>query len=194
MAVIRAFVAAELSGKNSVWFSSVQTEIRKLVEPTAIKLTPLSQFHITLAFLGDIETQSISAITKAMDSCMVKLPISVSIDRLGNFSQNGKISVIWAGIKPDKLLADINSELLKRILPLVKFEKSPFKPHLTMARIRSEIEAGSNERLSKFMQSNQLSFPVHDSIINVVLFKSELRPTGPIYTRLYTIEWRDRIQ
>lgn len=194
MAIIRTFIAAELSGTSLTWITSVQAELKNLVTPGVIKLTPLEQVHITLAFLGDVDTCMIPELVSAMDNCAIKLPIHISIDRIGQFSRNGAVAVIWAGIKQNMLLDDLYIELSKRISPLVKLEKSAFKAHITLARVRPEIDSASNARLIEFTNSNQEALPVQECFAEIVLFRSELKPSGPIYTKLHTIKRRDRIQ
>jgi 2'-5' RNA ligase len=194
MAIIRTFISAELSGTSSALITSVQAKLLKLVTPSGIKLTPLQQVHLTLAFLGDVDTRLIAGLINALESSNVELPILVDIDRIGQFCRNGVVSVVWAGIKQNKSLENLYLAVVNQIRPLVKLEKVPFRPHLTLARVRPEIDAASNARLIEFSNSNQLTLPVQESIQEVVVFKSKLKPSGPIYTRLHTIKQRDRIQ
>ncbi|MGB4594994.1 MAG: RNA 2',3'-cyclic phosphodiesterase [Anaerolineaceae bacterium] len=194
MATIRTFIAAELTQASLSWASSTQTELSKLVASNDIKFTPLQQFHLTLAFIGDVDTRILPRFVSLMDNINTKLPILVSIDRIGHFSRNGSISVIWAGIKRNEILDNLNADILAQLKLLVRLERAPFKPHLTLARVKPEIDFATNNRIIEFAASNSLLLPFQDSISKVVLYKSDLKPAGPIYTRLHTIKLQDEIQ
>ena len=60
-------------------------------------------------------------------------------------------------------------------------EDRPFKPHLTLGRMRSS--RGKEELVERMEKHRDEEFGDFQ-IERVVLFKSDLRPTGPIHTPL----------
>ena len=65
-------------------------------------------------------------------------------------------------------------------------ERKPFSPHLTLARIKKnqQIVGGAMEK------ANILDDPYIFGCLlveKVTLFRSELRPTGSVYTKLWTV-------
>jgi 2'-5' RNA ligase len=64
-------------------------------------------------------------------------------------------------------------------------EEREFKPHLTLGRMRSA--RGKSEllqRMEEFFNTDLGEFRVE----RLVLFKSDLKPTGPIYTELRAVK------
>lgn len=194
MTTIRTFIAAVLVGSSTPWIVSTQKELLKQVGSNAIKLTPLEQIHLTLVFLGEVDTRVIPQLASMMDNGGLQLPISLKITQIGQFSRNGSVSVIWAGIEKSEPLMKLQSSLEKFISQIITIEQTAFKPHLTLARIRAETDAESRAKLIKFVASDRRELPLLELITEVVLFKSDLKPNGPIYTRLHTIKVQDEIQ
>jgi 2'-5' RNA ligase len=60
-------------------------------------------------------------------------------------------------------------------------EGRAFHPHLTLGRMRSS--KGREELIGRIEKYHEEEFGVFQ-VERVVLFKSDLRPTGPIYTSL----------
>ena len=60
-------------------------------------------------------------------------------------------------------------------------EKRPFKGHLTMARIKAKIDVKKlGDALMAFRSFESETFTADQ----VVLYKSELKPSGAVYTKL----------
>ena len=194
MATIRAFIAAQLLGSTRSWITSVQSEISKVVGSTSLKLIPHDQLHITLIFLGEIDTRLIPKVVTSMENFSPTYSIEVNLNRLGQFSRNGAVSVAWVGIEKCGLLNDYYSTLIRYLGQFLTTEPASFKPHLTLARVRPGIDPEANHRLIKFIEKKRVDLPMHDKIDEIVLFRSDLKPSGPIYTRLHTIRLQDGIQ
>lgn len=64
-------------------------------------------------------------------------------------------------------------------------ENRPFHPHLTLGRMKSNL---GREALVGRMEKHQEEEFGDFQIEKVVLFKSDLKPTGPIYTPLREIK------
>jgi 2'-5' RNA ligase len=91
--------------------------------------------------------------------------------------------VIWMGLVNGK---EVLASLQKQIeiqLEKIGFqpEDRPFHPHLTLGRMRSS--RGKEELVGGMEKHREEEFGDFQ-IERVVLFKSDLRPTGPIYTPL----------
>ncbi len=110
-------------------------------------------------------------------------PLTVSARGLGFFPGLKRARVIWVGLTGevhplieyqkamDKALAEIG-------LPR---EKRPFKGHLTLARIKGRVDPGAlAEIMEEFGGFKSEPFTVGE----IILFRSQLKPAGPIYTAL----------
>jgi len=94
-----------------------------------------SDFHLTLAFLGDVSDHHVSDLVEA--AAVVRTPtFRLELASVGVFPSRGRPRVLWAGVKKEpRLLA------LQRVLALelrhagFALEKRKFHPHVTLARI-----------------------------------------------------------
>jgi len=60
-------------------------------------------------------------------------------------------------------------------------EDRPFQPHLTLGRVKTS--RGKDDLIGKMEKHREEEFGDF-AVEEVILFKSELKPTGPIYTPL----------
>jgi 2'-5' RNA ligase len=73
--------------------------------------------------------------------------------------------------------------LLDERLALLGFptQRRPFRPHLTLARVKDRIDTG---KLSAALQEIGNFDPVPFRVAELILFRSDLRPRGAVYTKL----------
>ena len=81
-----------------------------------------------------------------------------------------------------EVLATFQKEL-EETLAKIGFEPEdrPFQPHLTLGRVRTS--RGKDDLIGKMEKHREEEFGGF-KVEEVVLFRSELEPTGPIYTPL----------
>lgn len=82
----------------------------------------------------------------------------------------------------EEVLATFQKEL-EGTLAKIGFEPEgrPFQPHLTLGRVRTS--RGKDDLFGKMEKHREEVFGDVE-VEEVVLFKSELKPTGPVYTPL----------
>lgn len=182
---VRAFIAIELP---SIIAKSLE-EIQDNLKDTANKITWVKpdNIHLTMKFLGNIETDKAHAIEKILKNIVSQISIGkLSVKGVGAFPTINNPRVIWVGVEDDKNLLNIYTQLEEGLAGLgFKKEERPFKPHLTLGRIKFlKDKKGLKERLEKFADIKLASFIV-DSLI---LFKSELTPEGSLYTKLKEVK------
>lgn len=99
-----------------------------------VRLTPVERWHLTLAFLGEVDPDRLGDVGRAIDSVPGPGPITVRMSGGGSFGR-GRSSVLWAGLDGDlatlaTLQAGIGKALEEHELP---HDTRPFTPHLTVA-------------------------------------------------------------
>ena len=67
-----------------------------------------------------------------------------------------------------------------------KPESRPFRPHLTLARVRDEATPSDRQNLAEAITHVAAGAPKRFEVTEVSLMKSELRRSGAVYTCLYT--------
>ncbi|SHM96623.1 RNA 2',3'-cyclic phosphodiesterase [Cryptosporangium aurantiacum] len=95
-------------------------------------------WHLTLAFLGEIEDERIEAVTESLASAAAAgRGGTLSLAGGGRFGE----TVLWVGAEGDVDALGRTARAIRRQLREVRvvLERRPFKPHLTLARPRSRV-------------------------------------------------------
>ena len=198
--MIRAFLAVELREDLRRQIALVQQDVQARLDSESSKAVRIawvqpSSIHLTMRFLGDTDEQLLGPMREAMATVRRSHPtIQISLDRLQAFPNLQQPRVLWVGpseqwLKSDaaKRLTALHREIESccRSLGFVTEDK-PFTPHLTLARIK----AGDREVGQRLAQSGACDRALSVGVITVgplVLMKSKLRPTGPVYTKLWEV-------
>jgi RNA 2',3'-cyclic 3'-phosphodiesterase len=197
--MIRTFLAVELSEALRVNLSTLQRELkqrlgRELPREVRISWVQPTSIHLTLKFLGDIDEQLVAPMQDAISEVVQgHRAIDVPLDRLGVFPRLQQPRVLWVGPSEQWEQGDDNKRLVSLhraiddccgMLNLAMDERS-WSPHLTLARIKEGGRSMSQVLAKSGVMDRPLglgSLPV-DAI---VLIKSELKPTGSLYTKLWS--------
>ncbi|MBW2996290.1 RNA 2',3'-cyclic phosphodiesterase [Candidatus Woesearchaeota archaeon] len=169
---MRLFIALDLEELKD-YFAEIQKQIP--ADPIA-KLKPVSAFHLTLKFLGDIENPD--EIKKALEKIKFQ-PLKLKLTKqLGVFPSESYIKVVWVGLEENKELMKLQEDIHKAI-PHIR-EDFKFTPHLTLARVKFIKD---REKFMKKVKSIEVE-PKEIEIKEFKLIKSELTREGAVYTDL----------
>jgi len=110
-------------------------------------------------------------------------PISFTLTECGVFPKAEFPRTLWVGLNnEDNTCRSIVSALDEALMPLgFEKEKRDFSPHITIGRLKS---SKNRSLLSKSLKGYTIASPVGQSVDSITLFKSTLRPEGPIYEML----------
>ena len=183
--IIRAFVAVKLPEPLTVLVSEVQQKLK--ARGLHIAWAAPGNVHLTLKFLGDIESTDIDPIADVMNACAQSMaPLTVAARGIGVFPDLRRPRVVWLGITGDmpQLIAfqkDLDVGLTALGKGRFKPEDRPFKGHLTLGRIKAGLNSGILVKaLRETGRVESLAFTV-DAIH---LIQSRLTSSGSIYTPL----------
>ncbi len=174
----RLFIALDLP-ENIVREIS---EIRKSIyNDENIRWEPEEKLHITLKFLGDVNTNLIPAISQVIESvCADNGEIELKYKSFGYFFRKGVPKILWLGFDYQENLINLNNKLNESLESLgFEKEKRNFKPHLTLLRIKGREDF---KKLDDFLEYKLPGKSFYCS--SVTLFKSELKPSGSVYTSI----------
>ena len=176
---MRTFVAAEIHNED------VLNSIAKMQSDFKIKATPVGKqnMHFTTLFLGETTEDVAENVKKVLATISFK-PIEANFTHVGAFPDTRFPRVIWIGIdeKASTQLVELALQVEKKLAPLGFKADKPFKPHLTIFRIKHKID-DVLETIEKF-KTVELG---KDTITELKFKKSILTPSGPIYTDLQVI-------
>ena len=180
--MIRTFLAIELPETIRRKIEEVQGDLRS--SRADVRWVNPEKIHLTLKFFGNIEEAKIDPIVKAVAG-----PVSntqafpLGVKGTGTFPHSRNPRVIWMGLVDGKGILIPLQRQLETELERIGFEPEgrAFQPHLTLGRVNS---SRGREELVQRMERHQEEEFGEFEVSKVVLFKSDLRPTGPIYTPL----------
>lgn len=173
---MRIFIALEIP-------PLMQDELAGMVRPLRASMPgrfiPRENWHVTLAFLGDVPETLLPDVEDALDEAAKGIGhVTLAPDRLGKFGRSADAS-LWLGLADDPhlsaLAARLREELRRREFP---FDDKPFLPHITLAR-RARIPKGDLP---------PLPFPGPALATRVAVFKSTLSREGASYEEMYGID------
>jgi 2'-5' RNA ligase len=182
--MIRSFFAIDLPQSFVDEIKHLQTRLKdtgadvKWVRPESV--------HLTLKFLGNVTEETLELLSSAaLRAAADHPPLNLTLSELGFFPNRSAARVIWVGLAGDvaglgRLRKSVESAATKFGFPP---EKRPFRPHLTLGRVRST--RGWADLLAEMSEIKpmDLQFTARE----VTLFKSDLRPSGAVYTILKTL-------
>lgn len=180
--MIRSFLAIELPKPILRKIEEVQGDLRST--HADVRWVSPEKIHLTLKFFGSIEESRIDSIFKSIDEPIRStLPFSLKVRGVGAFPQLKNPRVIWMGLVEEREALTSLQKQIETQLEKVGFqpEDRPFHPHLTLGRMRSS--RGKGDLVGRIEKHKEEEFG-DLQVERVVLFKSDLKPTGPIHTPL----------
>lgn len=177
---MRVFLAVEIDENLLDKISDVQKEFMECETP--VKYVETKNLHCTLKFFGEIDDNKLNQIVQAIENKIEKHePFKVSIKKTGVFPNERYIRVLWLGIDDVELFSNLQRDLDEDFVKMgFKREKS-YSPHLTIGRVKGA--KNKEALLSKLKDLRDVEIGEMD-IDKIVLKKSELTPSGPIYTTI----------
>jgi 2'-5' RNA ligase len=155
--------------------SALAAELRER-GPLPGRPVPPENWHLTLRFLGDTPEPALRRLREEVASAPLGERFSVRFGEYGAFPRASRATVLWLGLAGDTEPLDRLAQAVEQAVRSAGFpaERRPFKPHLTLSRIRAPEDArGVLDRLPPFPRL----MPVEE----VVLFRSHLGGGPPRY-------------
>ena len=189
MEQVRSFIAIELSDELKLGLSQLQDGL-KLGGQSWVKWVDPYGIHLTLKFLGSIAVDMIGEITKAMEQVVQGIPpFHLKVSGLGVFPNLIRTQVAWVGISGEMDKLSQLQQQLEASLARLGFahESRPFKPHLTLARLRDRVSSDERQRFGQLIASTRFETAYTINVETINLMKSQLTREGAIYSRIGSV-------
>ncbi len=179
---IRAFIALEIP--NEIREAIDRCITSKLYKcRTKCSWVKPDNIHLTMKFLGDTPVDIIDSIADDFRYVLEGVaPIKLYLDGVGTFGGR-KPRVVWAGLSGETESLELIAKTIDDTTFKYGFkrEKRRFSPHLTVGRIRKQINIPELLTAIENIQLERLDFTAD----KISLINSELTPKGSIYTPLH---------
>jgi 2'-5' RNA ligase len=151
-------------------------------EGEGLRLTDPSQAHVTLQFLGDVESSRVPDVTEAVEDALDAAgvtPFAATVGGYGVFPSREYVSVVWTGFRRGGAELTRLHEAVERETARLGFagDDHEFTPHVTLARVDDARPKALVLRVLGEADPEVGSFRVGE----VRLKRSTLTPDGPEY-------------
>ncbi len=180
---IRTFIALPTQSEAQQAIAEVQAELK--ATHANVKWESYDKFHITLVFLGNIEQSKLESLSAALAKSIQQFPsFTITYESIGAFPNIRNPRVIWIGTKSNQTVLDLQVTT-GRICAEFGFpqEARAFHPHITLGRVK---ETRNFVRLTEAIKTITFE-PIETFCPEVLLMKSELHPSGSVYTILKSL-------
>ena len=180
---IRAFLALDPPEEVLGKVGRLQGRLQRMVHGD-IRWVRTEAIHLTLKFFGDISENDVANITAVVErAAATETPFTLTVGGTGVFPDARRPRVLWLGMSGDVPRLLIFQQRLESELGRAGFpeEERPFRPHLTLARVKSSkgltglekaLEKDGGYEAGRFVASG------------LGLLRSELTPRGAVYSKL----------
>ncbi len=102
------------------------------------KIAPPENWHLTLRFLGAIDNVTLERFLAGLGELSAEPAFSIDLGGFGAFPNARRASVVWVGVRTGEgALARLNQITEEAAVAAGSSpEERPFRPHLTLARVR----------------------------------------------------------
>lgn len=189
MGLLRAFIALEIPAKVQKDIYHATSSLRNGTG-SLIRWVPAENMHLTLKFLGDISPANVEFLTQMIraeaDShhCF-----DIHLTGLGSFPSPQRPRVIYIGLQAPTELEALQHAVESAARRLgYESEDRSFSPHLTIGRVKRalRISATDQQKIRHVLEETKIDSLGTARVDSVHLYKSDLKPTGSVYTKLFS--------
>jgi 2'-5' RNA ligase len=190
MEQVRTFIAIELNESIRTDLTDLQEQLKAKAPKGSVRWVKSEGIHLTLKFLGDVPVNRIEDVKQALTQACVGFPsFFFSVGGLGCFPNPRRPRVVWVGVQEE-------SGTLKRLQKAIEdgMEKLGFAPegrkfhaHLTLGRTQRRASTSDVRRLGQLVEETNIGVLGQMEARAVSLMKSDLKPTGAVYTQLAAV-------
>lgn len=187
MSLLRSFIAIELPAALQEAIYRACLPLRQALGSSLVRWVPPQNLHLTLKFLGDVSSANLDLLKQMLRAETERQPpFELEVGMLGSFPNLKRARVIWVGIQAPAALTTLqrNIETAAARLGYLSEERR-FSPHLTVGRVSQHATLADQQKIRTLLESAQIGVIGQAQVTSVCLFRSDLQPTGAVYTPLF---------
>ena len=185
--MLRSFIAIEIPADLQDAMDKSTARLKKALARPLVRWVPPHNVHLTLKFLGDVSPANLELLAQALKvEAEQHASFSLSIGGLGAFPNSRRPRVIWIGIEAPAALPTLQRGIEAAAARLgYAPETRPFSPHLTIGRVNQNASASEVQQIRAALGQTRVGALGAVTVEAVHIFKSDLQPSGAVYTHLY---------
>ena len=167
--VVRLFAGIPLDdAARSYVASAVETLIR---DDVRARWVPPENWHVTMAFLGDVDDDRSLAAAAAFSTIALPLSFSLNLSHVGAFPTAKRPRVLWVGGEPSSVFKQAAIAVREAFTPLGFHFDDELQAHVTVGRSNG----------TTMLRVPSLGPPIAMPVTRVALFESVRMPAGVRY-------------
>jgi 2'-5' RNA ligase len=184
--MLRLFIAVELPASLQAGIGQLQDKLARDALPDVVRWVDPASIHLTLKFLGDVPAPQRPDIEREMAQAAAHAPFDLTARGLGCFPNFKQPRVVWVGMDGNlDALHALRDTVERTIAPLgYPTEKRKFSPHLTLGRVKKHAGKRDVQRLGEQLEPVDPGTLGELTVTGISLMRSQLRPSGAVYTQL----------
>lgn len=187
MTTLRTFIAIELDRELKQDLGRLQEHLRSQTSPRSVRWVRPDAMHLTLKFLGDTPLDKTKEVEAALALAAAEIPsFAFTVAGLGCFPNSRHPRVVWVGLQEvTGTLVRLRDAVEAHVAPLgFPTERRSFKPHLTLGRVQRYASKSEVREIGEVVASSSAGIGVETTVQEVCYIKSDLKPSGAVYTTL----------
>lgn len=184
---VRTFIAVELDEGLEAALALAQERLGERMPPRSVRWVRPEAIHLTLKFLGDTPLERVDEVKAALGQATVEFqPFDIDVGGLGCFPNLRRPRVVWIGLQESTgVLVRLRDSIESVVAPLgFPTERRPFRPHLTLGRVRRHASKSEAREVGEVLSSSAFGKIGEIGVSSVSYIKSDLLPSGAVYTTL----------
>ena len=187
MGLLRAFIAVEIPLVLREAVCQATGPLQKSIG-AAVRWVPMENMHLTLKFLGDVSLSNVQMLSEMLRAeADLFQCFELRLGGLGSFPNVKRPRVLYIGIQASPALEVLQRGIESAARRLgYESEERGFSPHLTIGRVKQTVTATEQQSIRRALEETRIDALGTARVDSVHLYKSDLKPTGSVYTRLYS--------
>jgi 2'-5' RNA ligase len=188
MTPLRTFIALDIPPRLLQAIRPKMDVLREKLGNSAVRWVAVNNLHLTLKFLGDVAPSNLESLKLMLQTETESRPgFDIALNGLGSFPNSKRPRVLFVGIQAPAELEALQRGIESAAAKLgYESEERPFSPHLTIGRVRDGIAQSELQSIRKLLDEIKIDSPGPARVDSVHLYKSDLKPGGSVYTKLFS--------
>ncbi len=191
MNLLRAFIAIEIPLALREAIGRATAPLQRGIG-SSVRWVPTENMHLTLKFLGDVSPANVEMLSQMLRAeAGLFHCFDLDLSGIGSFPNRKRPRVIFIGIHAPPMLEALQRGIESASRRLgYESEERGFSPHLTIGRVKQNVTATEQQSIRRALEETRIDSLGSARVDSVHLYKSDLKPAGSVYTRLYSAPLR----